>query len=70
MDEAKDLLQALPEHEGKLLDGFNYSPVTVTMSETTGVLILGVLSITLFVAYQRLMKKYQALLEKSNSPIE
>jgi len=48
------------ENEGK---GYkNYNPVTVTVSESVGILVLGVLALTLLIALLRSQARHRKLL--------
>ena len=40
----------------------NYNPVTVTVSESVGILVLGILAITLLVSLLRSQARYRKLL--------
>ena len=50
----------MSENEGK--DPKIYNPVTVTISEATGVVVLGILSITLLFALLRSQSRHRKLL--------
>lgn len=50
----------MSENEGK--DPKIYNPVTVTISEATGVVMLGILAITLLVALLRSQSRHRKLL--------
>jgi len=48
------------ENEGKNYQ--NYNPVTVTVSESVGILVLGVLSVMLLIALLRSQSRHRKLL--------
>ena len=50
----------MSENEGK--EYRNYNPVTVTISESVGILVLGALAITLLVALLRSQARHRKLL--------
>lgn len=52
----------VPAHEnpegGKYADNYTFSPVSVNMRETAGVIFLGLLAIFLFIELRRSQKRY------------
>ena len=52
----------MSENEGK--EYRNYNPVTVTISESVGILVLGALAITLLVALLRSQARHRKLLAR------
>jgi hypothetical protein len=64
MTEHLELLPPQTIKEIKSQDQFQNQPVSLALSETTGVIFLGILCIMLFKAYRKLLEKYEELLKQ------
>ena len=62
----EDLISVQNEKTPAVSPG-NYSPVTVYMKDTLGVIFLGILTVILLVGWRRTEKKYRALLVQRES---
>ena len=63
MDQQSEV-PSLEMRKGRFADTITYSPVTVSLRETTGIIFLGLLAIFLFIELRRTKKRYDELLAR------
>lgn len=64
MDQTSEVPANENSKGGKFADNYTFSPVSVTMRETAGVIFLGLLAIFLFIELRRSQKRYDDLINQ------